>query len=81
MYNNLLILFVIINIIGITPIDYKTECIENSGKWINEYKECEFVSEEWCNQRGGSFDECSSACRHNPKAELCITVCVPVCKI
>ncbi|HOI59994.1 MAG TPA: hypothetical protein PKU93_01570 [Candidatus Pacearchaeota archaeon] len=81
MYSNLFIIFAIINIIGITPTDYKSECLESSGKWIEKHNECEFVGKEWCDQRGGVFNECSSACRHNPKAEMCIMVCVPVCKI
>ncbi|MDP3953210.1 MAG: hypothetical protein Q8P99_00065 [bacterium] len=60
--------------------DLRSTC-GGEGKWLEEYGECEGVSEGWCNKSGGSFDECTSACRHNvdPGAP-CILLCVPVCE-
>ncbi len=87
MINNILIVLAIVTIINIlivTPtglVDYEIDCVNNSGKWIKEYNECEYIGEKWCKERHGSFEECASACRHSPKSEMCITVCVPVCKI
>jgi hypothetical protein len=55
-------------------------CNLSSGKWLPESKECEGISKVQCEQSGGTFEECASACRHNPDAEFCIAMCVPVCK-
>jgi len=55
-------------------------CTLNSGKWLSEYNECEGISRTACEQTGGFFEECASACRHNPDAEICIAMCVAVCK-
>lgn len=55
-------------------------CNLNSGKWLPEYNECEGISKVQCEQSGGTFEECASACRHNPDAEFCIAMCVAVCK-
>lgn len=54
-------------------------CFLNSGKWILEQKECEGISKSVCENSGGTFNECASACRNNPDAEFCIAMCVPVC--
>lgn len=90
MYNNLLILFAIVTIINSIPtivinqddpVDYELECVNNSGKWIKEYNECEYIKKDWCKERGGVFDECASACRHNKESQMCIMVCVPVCRL
>lgn len=77
---SLLIVFAILLVLGSTPGSLETSCINNSGKWIKEHKECEFVSRNWCLEKGGIFTDCASACRHSPKSEMCITLCVPVCK-
>jgi len=58
-------------------IDQK--CVEEKGVWLVEYGECEGVSQSWCQTNGGYFNECASACRHNPTAEICTMQCVPVC--
>ena len=90
MTNNILILFAVIAIINlfINPtlsqkdiIDYEFECKNNSGKWIKEYNECEYIKKDWCDIRQGFFEECASACRHNQASQMCIAVCVPVCRI
>jgi hypothetical protein len=51
-----------------------------SGKWLPEHNECENINEEQCALLNGEFNECASACRHDPSAEFCIAVCVSVCK-
>jgi len=55
-------------------------CIEVGGVWVADFAECEGVGQEWCASIGGNFYECESACRHDPSAEICIEMCVPVCK-
>ncbi|MDD4358464.1 MAG: hypothetical protein PHY30_01455 [Candidatus Pacebacteria bacterium] len=85
MFNNTLILFAVIAIINSLQVpqtaNYESDCINSSFKWIENYNECEGVKRDWCKERSGVFDECASACRHNPKSEMCITLCVPVCKL
>jgi len=69
-------------IVACTPDDILSErCVSLGGNWINEYNECEYISEEDCFDIGGLFLECESACRHDPKAELCTLQCVPVCEV
>lgn len=55
-------------------------CESAGGEWLAEHNECEYISEENCTETGGEFDECESACRHDPDAEMCTQECVPVCK-
>ena len=62
------------------PDRARKACIDAEGKWLQEYNECEGLNQKSCEELGGSFEECASACRHDPKAELCIAVCVNVCK-
>jgi hypothetical protein len=81
MPQNLLIIFAILLIIGNAPSNHEADCLNSSGKWIKEYNECEFIKKAWCDARGGTFIECASACRHAPKSQMCITLCVPVCKL
>jgi len=51
------------------------------GKWLSEKNECENIGKDQCDFLGGNFNECASACRHNPSVEFCILVCVSVCKL
>ena len=56
-------------------------CVRHNGTWLEQYQECEYASKEWCGSVGGQFDECASACRHDPNLERpCTMQCVPVCK-
>lgn len=55
-------------------------CENNSGVWVDNFSECEYVSEDWCLENNGTFNECESACRNDAEAEICILMCVPVCK-
>ncbi|MBN2096320.1 hypothetical protein JW752_02870 [Candidatus Peregrinibacteria bacterium] len=55
-------------------------CKEAGGNWLSEYNECEYGSREWCEEAGGTYSECESACRHDPDAEICTLQCVMVCQ-
>jgi hypothetical protein len=55
-------------------------CKSNGGTWLDQNWECEYADQKWCTKAGGRFDECASACRHNPdKAAPCTMQCVPTC--
>jgi hypothetical protein len=55
---------------------------QEQGSWLGEHQECEWVEEAWCEDLGGEFEACASACRHmDPEvAQFCTMECVPVCK-
>ena len=55
-------------------------CEDAGGNWLTEHNECEYGDREWCDQAGGMFAECESACRHDSEAEICTMQCVPVCQ-
>ena len=57
----------------------KDECTDHGGKWVEEHEECENISEKDCKEIGGEFNECASACRNDPDAEICTLQCVPLC--
>ncbi|HLC96580.1 MAG TPA: eight-cysteine-cluster domain-containing protein [Candidatus Nanoarchaeia archaeon] len=61
--------------------DSQAKCEAVEGTWLDQYKECEYISEADCTSLGGSFQECASACRHDPTAEICTMQCVPVCSL
>lgn len=63
------------------PEPTAADCQKNSGTWLAQYRECEYISKDWCDRFGGMFNECESACRHNPQAEVCTLQCVPVCEL
>lgn len=57
------------------------DCRDYQGKWLSEFKECEVSDKGWCENAGGKFNECASACRHSSdKGAPCILLCVPVCE-
>lgn len=60
----------------------ESDCVANNGTWLEQYRECEYVSQTWCAEVGGIFYECESACRHIQSTEPvpCTLQCVPVCK-
>lgn len=65
-------------------INMETSCLELGGTFLEDYSECERISQEQCtDQFNGTFDECASACRHNPNYPdvACIDVCFPVCSL
>ena len=57
------------------------QCVGNGGTWLAEFNECEYISESQCSEMNGIFNECESACRHDPDAEICTAQCVPVCVV
>ncbi|MCK5027544.1 MAG: hypothetical protein KAS07_03935 [Candidatus Pacebacteria bacterium] len=61
--------------------DVAERCEVFGGKWLQLPSECENISQEVCDTLGGVFNECGSACRHDPDAETCIMMCVPYCAI
>ena len=63
--------------------DMKSICELNDGEWLEDYNECEYISESVCSEMGGEFDECASACRNDPDYPevACTMQCVPVCSI
>ncbi len=60
-------------------ISLAESCTDNDGVWLEDFSECELISEDWCLNNGGSFSECESACRHDDEDVPCIDLCVPVC--
>lgn len=54
-------------------------CIAMGGEWSGEFQECLGISGEACFEIGGNWNECASACRNNPEAEICTMQCVQVC--
>ena len=80
-----LILFTLILLSGCSTKEEENlkanQCIEFGGRWINEAYECVDINSDQCTQLGGVYDECASACRNDPGAEMCIQVCVQACKV
>lgn len=60
-------------------VDLGKACASANGNWLAEFRECENAGKDWCDANRGAFNECGSACRHDPKAEVCTRNCVPVC--
>ncbi len=56
-------------------------CVGQGGTWDPQYKECVGVRPAQCEAIGGEYNECASACRHNPDAEACTLQCVQVCQL
>lgn len=56
-------------------------CNTFGGNWLEEFNECEGISNDQCTTMNGTFKECESACRHIPDAEVCTMQCVLVCII
>ena len=60
--------------------DPEGACLSFDGTWIEEVQECEWMPKEMCENLGGTYDGCASACRRSPKAEPCTMQCVQVCQ-
>jgi hypothetical protein len=54
-------------------------CMQHGGRWLWQYNECEGITQAKCNEIGGKFYSCTSACRHATEPGPCIMVCVQVC--
>lgn len=59
----------------------KCSCEDMGGTFDAEYNECVGIGSDDCASLGGSFNECASACRHDPDAEMCTMECVLVCEL
>ncbi|MFT4244503.1 MAG: hypothetical protein ACMXYB_03555 [Candidatus Woesearchaeota archaeon] len=59
----------------------KEMCELNNGRWLEEFSQCEFSNPAVCSQMGGEFNECGSACRNDPDAQICTLQCVPYCDV
>jgi hypothetical protein len=56
------------------------ECRDMGGIWYpSNVCEVNQLSESECIAKGGEFNPCASACRHNPEAEVCTMQCVLTC--
>lgn len=55
-------------------------CTNFGWLWIGDHNECEGISADDCAEVGGTFNECASACRHEPEGTLCTLQCVIVCE-
>ncbi|MBU0706586.1 hypothetical protein KJ657_02610 [Patescibacteria group bacterium] len=60
--------------------DLKGNCESAEGTWLPDSSECEYISKDKCEELGGTFNECASACRNDPEAEICTMQCVQVCQ-
>jgi hypothetical protein len=74
-----IIIFTIVLVSGCTTKEAGVTCEDLGGNFLEEHNECEYISQAECDILGGTYNECASACRHDPNAEMCIEVCVPVC--
>jgi|GEM_PF-3775872 len=61
--------------------DAKKACDTAGGTWVESAMECEGISKMVCGNMGGEFNECASACRNDPEAQICTMQCVLVCKL
>ena len=60
--------------------DPEGACLSFDGNWLAESQECEGMGQEQCENLGGTYNECASACRNDPEAEICTLQCVLVCQ-
>lgn len=60
--------------------DTGSQCTSMGGQWDAEHSECLGVGANTCAEIGGTWNECASACRHDPAAEMCTLQCVLVCQ-
>ena len=65
----------------IEELSHEEKCTAEGGTFVAAVNECEYVSEDWCTAQVGDFNECASACRNDPEAQICTLQCVPVCSL
>jgi hypothetical protein len=65
---------------GTVPAGTSSEQCESIGGTWTGY-DCEGIGQQQCQEIGGTFNECASACRNNPDAEVCTMQCVQVCTL
>lgn len=60
----------------------KSQCLQSGGNWLDQYQECEGISETTCRDLEGLYSNCASPCRHqDPAPAGCTDSCVRVCSI
>jgi hypothetical protein len=64
---------------GSSGLSLDSDCENKGGIWIESANECEGISGPDCDDLGGEFNECASACRNDPDTEICTMQCVLVC--
>lgn len=62
------------------PNNAEEECLSLKGGWLSGSNECEGIGKDDCEKIGGTFNSCASACRNDPKAQICTMQCVLVCE-
>ncbi len=67
--------------ITLAPDNKKLSCESQKGTWYEESKVCEInsFSENQCIAKGGEWNGCASACRHDKDAQICTLQCVLTC--
>lgn len=61
-------------------VDPEGACLSFDGNWLTDSNECEGMPKDMCEELGGTYNECASACRNDPEAEMCTMQCVLVCQ-
>lgn len=56
-------------------------CSFYGGTLVTGTRECEGISKQACDNLNGTYNECASACRNDPDAEICTEQCVQVCEL
>lgn len=59
----------------------KLSCEADGGVWFIYNSSCEInsLSKSACMEKGGKYNECNSACRHDKEAVMCTMQCVMTC--
>lgn len=65
---------------NIDIVEAARKCKGRGGVWNQEYHECAGVSEIACTAIKGTWNECASACRHQPEAQMCTMQCELICE-
>ncbi|MGV8150892.1 MAG: hypothetical protein ACP5NV_04140 [Candidatus Woesearchaeota archaeon] len=64
---------------GTVPAGTQEEQCKNiGGTWTGF--DCTGIDANQCQEIGGKFNECASACRNDPDAQVCTMQCVQVCE-
>lgn len=75
------------DIVDDTPIndtdnsEFFALCEDYGGISVTQYGECAYVNENACDDMGGVYEPCASACRNLPEYPdvECTMECIPLC--
>lgn len=61
--------------------DFFALCEDYGGISVTQYGECAYVNENACDDMGGVYEPCASACRNLPEYPdvECTMECIPLC--